>query len=687
MYHSSYLVFVPVFFFTYLLTLPPTILWRDTPEFANVAFTLSIAHPAGFPTYSLVVKSLTFLPFGSIAFRTNLASAIFALLSFVLLLVTVRRFIERVYPSAPSSDIQISCAVASLLFALGPIVWYNATITEVYTLNTLFIAGLIYLILLWLEKFDPRWLFLSAFLYGLSAGNHATVALFLPGLSALYFIKRPRSNSSEWIKAIFFFLLGLSVYLSLPVRSLASPPYDWGDPQNLKNFLYQISDQKDFVAGDVLPKGSEVSFFNPLFGHLRLVAHQFSPVGIALIMLGMIQVWMWRQEKGLSFFFLWIIFSNHAFFWSWTSGDAFLPSYLILAFYLGLGTFALLGITRKWSPVTSSRLRGLIGIGLAGLVLIHGFFSFLKVNKRDYYLPSDFFRSAFTSLSPASVLVTEFQWFPIRYFQDIERLRQDISVLSLSEITQPRAFHYITPQRFPYLIIPTVQQAHQNTLRFVNQLVIQNHQAGHPIFRELTERLNQYMNFPIRPHQDFIFQVSLEQRQPEQTAIYFNRMKEKLLNVMKLQQNGYDPDLHLYLDHYIGTLARYLYDRRNSDKAVFLLRAYLQMYGPGESGSISDKNPSILYNSLGLYELHTGQTLNGLKSLELAIKLDPKNRSPYLNLMLWYMEKAPARLGEVLERARRNGLNPEEICATLADYLFKERLINQGKQALVLCRG
>ena len=68
---------VPAVFFSYLLTLSPTILWRDTPEFANVAFTLSIAHPAGFPTYSLLVKSLTFIPLGSIAFKTNLASAIF----------------------------------------------------------------------------------------------------------------------------------------------------------------------------------------------------------------------------------------------------------------------------------------------------------------------------------------------------------------------------------------------------------------------------------------------------------------------------------------------------------------------------------------------------------------------------------------------------------------------------------
>jgi len=212
---SSAYLFVPAIFFSYLLTLPPTFLWRDSPEFANVAFSLSIAHPAGFPTYSLLVKVLTFLPIGNIAFKTNLASAVFSLLTVVLLNAALKLLINRVYPSAPSEDIQTSSILASILFALGPIGWHNAISAEVYTLNNLFIAGLIYLVLLWLEGFDPRWLFLSAFLYGLSAGNHATVALFLPGLLALYFIKRPRSISSECIKAILFFPLGLSVYLYL----------------------------------------------------------------------------------------------------------------------------------------------------------------------------------------------------------------------------------------------------------------------------------------------------------------------------------------------------------------------------------------------------------------------------------------------------------------------------------------
>lgn len=39
-------------FITYLLTLSPTAYWGDSGELATVAYTLGIAHPSGYPTYT-----------------------------------------------------------------------------------------------------------------------------------------------------------------------------------------------------------------------------------------------------------------------------------------------------------------------------------------------------------------------------------------------------------------------------------------------------------------------------------------------------------------------------------------------------------------------------------------------------------------------------------------------------------
>ena len=68
------------------------------------------------------------------------------------------------------------------------------------------------------------------------------------------------------------------------------------------------------------------------------------------------------------------------------------------------------------------------------------------------------------------------------------------------------------------------------------------------------------------------------------------------------------------------------------------------------------------------------------------MQYNPKNADPYLNLALWSLEKAPSRLGEILERARGNGLNPKEICATLTDYFLKEEQTELLKKAHALCR-
>ncbi|NIO71902.1 MAG: DUF2723 domain-containing protein, partial [Anaerolineae bacterium] len=55
---------------------------------------------------------------------------------------------------------------------------------EVYTLNTVFVVLVIYLLLRW-EAARPsaRDLLLAAFVYGLSLTNHRVIIIFLPALA------------------------------------------------------------------------------------------------------------------------------------------------------------------------------------------------------------------------------------------------------------------------------------------------------------------------------------------------------------------------------------------------------------------------------------------------------------------------------------------------------------------------
>src|SRR5208337_584272 len=60
----------------YLRTMMPGPAFMDTGEFQTVTYVLGIAHPTGYPLYTILGKLFgTFLPVGPWAFRVNLMSA------------------------------------------------------------------------------------------------------------------------------------------------------------------------------------------------------------------------------------------------------------------------------------------------------------------------------------------------------------------------------------------------------------------------------------------------------------------------------------------------------------------------------------------------------------------------------------------------------------------------------------
>jgi hypothetical protein len=77
-------------FCVYLRTLAPTVMWYDMGELTTASSVLGIAHNTGYPLYILLGKLFTFLPFGDVAYRVNLMSAVFAALTVSLVFVTIR---------------------------------------------------------------------------------------------------------------------------------------------------------------------------------------------------------------------------------------------------------------------------------------------------------------------------------------------------------------------------------------------------------------------------------------------------------------------------------------------------------------------------------------------------------------------------------------------------------------------
>ncbi len=76
----------------YIWTLYPTVpAYRDSGELISVPYILGICHPPGYPLYTILGKIFTFAPFGNIAFRVNLMSALFGALTIAIIFLIIAK--------------------------------------------------------------------------------------------------------------------------------------------------------------------------------------------------------------------------------------------------------------------------------------------------------------------------------------------------------------------------------------------------------------------------------------------------------------------------------------------------------------------------------------------------------------------------------------------------------------------
>lgn len=224
----------------YLLTLAPDLTWAngatDGGELITASITGGIPHPPGYPTYVIIGKLFSLIPFGTVAFRYNLLSAVSAAAAVGLLAAAIGVYHGR-RVSAPTAT-----AVA-LCFGFIPLVWSQATVAEVYSLNLLFVAAFL---LAWSRRGATGW---SGVWLGLAITTHLTSLLLLP----LLFIGRREDRA----RVAGGMLVGLSPLLLLPLLALGDSPVMWGQPTDLHGWWWLVSGQL-YSANLQLPNAERV---------------------------------------------------------------------------------------------------------------------------------------------------------------------------------------------------------------------------------------------------------------------------------------------------------------------------------------------------------------------------------------------------------------------------------------------
>lgn len=213
--------------------------WFDTSELSLASHSLGVSHPTGHPVYLIFSKAFTFLPLGTIAWKTSLAS-LAALAASLYLIVSI--FEKIISTTQYRMHRHVTFA---LLFAvtLNPLIGLQISRTEIYALACAQVLGIFLLFLLSETKQDRRFHFFASFLFGLGMATHPLIALCsLPCLVP--------TNKEKWAQipaTTSLTLLGYLSFLYLPLRSWTNPMINWGQPTDFTH-LQRVLLAKDYQS-------------------------------------------------------------------------------------------------------------------------------------------------------------------------------------------------------------------------------------------------------------------------------------------------------------------------------------------------------------------------------------------------------------------------------------------------------
>lgn len=449
-----------VAFGVYSKTLAPTVGFIDSGELAAVAYTLGVAHPTGYPLFTLIGWVFSHLPIATEEIvRLNIMAAFlcaagvfffFHVVHHILNTVgRVTRVINFKGEERRRAATVVASTCATLLLAFSETYWSQAVSIEVYSLHVLFLSVVTLLFLKANEERRNAWWLLFAFALGLAFANHMTTVLLAPGFLLFYFA-RQGFGGSAWKRIgsmVMPFLLGLSVYLYLPIRAVRAPAMNWGNTVTLEKFFWHLSGKqyRVWITFFTDSAGRQFKYFRDG------LPEEFAYIGLIAALVGIVV--LWRAHRMLALTTLLLFFTCLLYSINYDIHDIdsyFLLSYFIVAIWAGCGLLFLVSLVADSSQVKAGAVyASTVIISLAPLAS-----HYEKVNESENYIVEDYTRNMFASLQ-SNALVFSYQWdywvSVSYYYQLVKRVRPDVVVVDKELL---RRSWYLTEleSRFPWLI-------------------------------------------------------------------------------------------------------------------------------------------------------------------------------------------------------------------------------------------
>nr|MBC7245592.1 DUF2723 domain-containing protein [Chloroflexota bacterium] len=414
----------------YARTMAPTITLRhngaDSGDLVTAAINLGVPHPTGYPLYTLIAHCFTRLPGIEPARGVNLLSALAAALSVAAVFWASYRLL--VMHEDDGLLALVASGSAAGLYAFSELLWSQATIAEVYSLNALLVAVLLALML---SLPLPTRLYAVAFLFGLGLAHHLTIVWLIPALWPYAGVARAWLSRRRVFYLALCLLPGLLLYLYIPIRAAARPVPNWGGADNLSGFLWLVTGEayRRYLGG-VLP----LHFLQRLSAWAGIWVRDLHVLGLALALLG-----LWRgleTDRRFTCFGLTYVVLLSVYAMLYITHDSYLyllPAAGVIALWTARGAMLLLHDVQK--QARAKRVPQLV-LAVAILLLLALPVASVMARFREMDLSADrqaynFAQGVLQMAAPGAIVISksDTQTLPLWYVRYGLGMRPDVMVV------------------------------------------------------------------------------------------------------------------------------------------------------------------------------------------------------------------------------------------------------------------
>jgi 4-amino-4-deoxy-L-arabinose transferase-like glycosyltransferase len=440
----------------YYLTAARDIVVGDTPELITAAVTLGVAHPPGYPLFTMLGHVFSWLPFGAIPFRLNLLSVVCDSLAVGFVYLIAVRLTRS----------QIAAAVAAIALAANPVFWEWSLVAEVFPLNNLLAAILILLLVSWHEQPNrTRFLIAAFFVAGLALTNHQTIVLLTPAFCFLLWQHRKilPERPRVLLLGLVAFAIGLLPYAYVLWAASHHPAYNWGNVSSFHDLIGLVT-RRSYGSTRLVSTPGYTG--GPPWPRLVALFASFGLFSGLLICVGSIEAYRSRRWY-FCFSLIAFLFAGPFFVWITNLNLQSAPSalFVLQRFFLlshvvlaPLIAFGVIIIAKTIERLFSSRLAfslALVAVACAVAVVTIVAKNYHRLDQSRNFIARQFAEDVFAQARPNSILLVSGDGFafPLFYLQKVEHVGTDITLVALPTLLGEWYAQQLREQH-PDLVIP-----------------------------------------------------------------------------------------------------------------------------------------------------------------------------------------------------------------------------------------